>query len=165
MPLKFTLVVGALCATLLGAAWVGRAEEPKAVANRPIPEGPLGDTIRLGRDLVQNTTSHRLTKPYVGNSLNCTSCHLKNGTDPPGGVVHRGRDRLSRLVSTGEERHHARRPHPQLLHAEWQRDSSACWRRSVSLDYGLHHLVIHRPTHTHEPQTPRWSPCRPATEG
>ncbi len=82
MPLKFILVVGGLCATLVGAAWVGRAEEPKAAASRPIPEGPLGDTIRLGRDLVQNTTSHRLTKPYVGNALNCTSCHLKNGTHP-----------------------------------------------------------------------------------
>lgn len=49
---------------------------------RVIPAGPLGDVIRLGQDLVENTTSHPLSRPFVGNSLNCTSCHLKNGTDP-----------------------------------------------------------------------------------
>jgi len=48
----------------------------------PIPEGPLGDTIRLGRDLVNQTSRHPLTRPYIGNSLNCTSCHLEAGTDP-----------------------------------------------------------------------------------
>jgi len=66
-----------------GLSWNGRAEERKSPAiPRLIPEGPLGETIRLGRELVEKTTSHKLTKPYVGNALNCTSCHLKNGTDP-----------------------------------------------------------------------------------
>lgn len=45
-----------------------------------IPAGPLGDAIRLGRELVQNTATHPLTRAYVGNSLSCTSCHLDNGT-------------------------------------------------------------------------------------
>lgn len=48
----------------------------------PIPDGPMGDVIRLGRDLVSDTVNHPLTKPYVRNSLNCTSCHLENGTHP-----------------------------------------------------------------------------------
>jgi len=48
---------------------------------RPLPEGPLGETVRLGQELVEKTAGHQLTKPYVGNALNCTSCHLKNGTD------------------------------------------------------------------------------------
>ena len=83
MSFKCVLVIGGLCAAFVAVACVGRAEEQKAApAIRPIPDGPLGDTIRLGRDLVQNTTSHRLTKPYVGNALNCTSCHLNNGTHP-----------------------------------------------------------------------------------
>jgi thiosulfate dehydrogenase len=51
-------------------------------APREIPAGPLGDTIRLGRTLVEQTATHELTKAHVGNALNCTSCHLKNGTDP-----------------------------------------------------------------------------------
>lgn len=46
-----------------------------------IPEGELGEVIRLGRTLVEETTTHPLTKHYVGNSLNCTSCHLRNGLD------------------------------------------------------------------------------------
>ena len=46
-----------------------------------IPEGDLGEVIRLGRSLVEETTTHPLTKYYVGNSLNCKSCHLRNGLD------------------------------------------------------------------------------------
>jgi thiosulfate dehydrogenase len=47
-----------------------------------IPDGPMGDVIRLGRELVEDTVHHPLTKSYVRNSLNCTSCHLENGTHP-----------------------------------------------------------------------------------
>lgn len=47
-----------------------------------IPAGPMGDVIRLGRELVSDTANHPLTKRSVGNSLNCTSCHLDNGTHP-----------------------------------------------------------------------------------
>lgn len=55
--------------------------EPSALT-RKLPEGPLGETIKLGEELVEKTTTHTLTKAHVGNALNCTSCHLKNGTDP-----------------------------------------------------------------------------------
>lgn len=68
-------------AVLLGLVWLGN-DVSRATDATPLPEGPLGATIALGRELVEKTTSHPLTKPYVGNSLNCTSCHLKNGTDP-----------------------------------------------------------------------------------
>lgn len=57
-----------------------QAEPPSAA--RALPAGPLGETIRLGQELVERTTTHPLSKPYSGNALNCTSCHLKNGTDP-----------------------------------------------------------------------------------
>lgn len=79
MKSLFTVCVVGLAGTFLPGV---RAEEPKKFATvREIPAGPLGDTIRLGRDLVERTAEHRLSKPYVGNALNCTSCHLKNGTD------------------------------------------------------------------------------------
>ena len=45
-------------------------------------ENPLLETIELGRLLVEQTATHPLTEPYVGASLNCTSCHLDNGTHP-----------------------------------------------------------------------------------
>lgn len=47
-----------------------------------LPSGPLGKMIQLGRDLVENTATHPLSQSFVGNALNCTSCHLQNGTDP-----------------------------------------------------------------------------------
>lgn len=83
MKRMILLVICGLFGSCCGLSWVGQAEDQKSPdIQPPIPEGPLGETIRLGQELVEKTTSHRLTKPYVGNSLNCTSCHLKNGTDP-----------------------------------------------------------------------------------
>ena len=46
------------------------------------PPGPLGEAVRLGKKLVNETSLHPLTKPYVGNQLNCTSCHLDAGQHP-----------------------------------------------------------------------------------
>lgn len=64
---------------LSGLTGVAHAADQLPHVSRPVPDGPLGDSIQLGRDLVENTTSHSLSKPYTGNALNCTSCHLKNG--------------------------------------------------------------------------------------
>ncbi|WP_315852235.1 c-type cytochrome [Rosistilla carotiformis] len=47
-----------------------------------LPAGELGRVIELGRDIVRNTSTHPLSKPYVGNALNCTSCHLEDGQHP-----------------------------------------------------------------------------------
>lgn len=74
-----------ICALLLGLGGLfgdAQAEDQTfSTISSQIPDGPLGDSIRLGRELVEKTTSHPLSKPYTGNALNCTSCHLKNGTD------------------------------------------------------------------------------------
>ena len=43
------------------------------------PPGKLGDVVRLGEVLVKETNDHPLTKSFVGNSLQCTSCHLDAG--------------------------------------------------------------------------------------
>lgn len=83
MKIRLSLAVCGLFAVFSSLTWSGRAEDVGAVAvPAEIPAGPLGDTIRLGRDLVENTVQHPLTKPYVGSALTCTACHLKNGTDP-----------------------------------------------------------------------------------
>ncbi|MEZ6079189.1 MAG: hypothetical protein R3C56_27020 [Pirellulaceae bacterium] len=42
----------------------------------------MGRVIELGREIVEHTQDHPLSKPYVGNSLNCTSCHLDAGRHP-----------------------------------------------------------------------------------
>ncbi|MCG6551657.1 MAG: c-type cytochrome [Candidatus Magnetominusculus sp. LBB02] len=49
--------------------------------DRPLPVGKLGEVVALGRDVSFNTATHPLAKQYAVNALNCSSCHLKNGTD------------------------------------------------------------------------------------
>jgi thiosulfate dehydrogenase len=44
------------------------------------PPGELGEVVRLGEEIVQSTSTHPLSRPFVGNQLNCTSCHLDAGT-------------------------------------------------------------------------------------
>lgn len=78
--------IAAICAASLllwgwrHGGWAAETAEPAEAP--PLPAGPLGEAIRLGRELVENTSRHPLSRPYVGNALNCRSCHLKNGTDP-----------------------------------------------------------------------------------
>ena len=45
-----------------------------------IPGTQLGEQIRLGYKIVVNTQEY--AQPYVGNRLNCTSCHLDAGLNP-----------------------------------------------------------------------------------
>jgi len=42
-----------------------------------IPNSPLGDIIRFGKDVFVDT--QRYAKRYVGNGLNCVNCHLDAG--------------------------------------------------------------------------------------
>lgn len=91
-------VVVAVCVTAIGVAGPfqdrRRQTSPRGSATRPqvsnaepvvtsseqYPPGPLGDVVRLGETLVRETHAHPLTRPFVGNRLNCTSCHLDAGT-------------------------------------------------------------------------------------
>src|SRR5262245_8595981 len=43
-----------------------------------IPAGPLGDAIRYGKNVLTQTQVY--ARAYVGNGLNCSSCHLNGGT-------------------------------------------------------------------------------------
>jgi len=51
-------------------------------SNTPLPPGELGKVVSLGREIVENTNEHSLSKPFVNNALTCSSCHLDAGTDP-----------------------------------------------------------------------------------
>ena len=82
-------------------AWV--APDPAT-----IPEGPLGDSIRLGMRIFNNTPKY--AEKYVGNKLSCTHCHIDGGTVSQGmpmiglpGIFPMYRDR-EKTVITFEER-------------------------------------------------------------
>lgn len=71
-------------AVLLCVVSIVRAEE-KLTPPNDYPAGPLGEVVRLGETLVMETKDHPLSKPFVGNQLNCTSCHLDGGKHPAAG--------------------------------------------------------------------------------
>lgn len=48
----------------------------------PIPDGPLGESIRRGQAILQSTRDS--LAEHVGNDLNCNSCHLDQGLRPNG---------------------------------------------------------------------------------
>ncbi|MGH8618908.1 MAG: c-type cytochrome [Burkholderiales bacterium] len=50
----------------------------KPPAESAMPDGPLGELVRLGRTIVVDTQRSSV-KPYLGNGLNCVSCHLDAG--------------------------------------------------------------------------------------
>lgn len=74
-------------------AWIGwvvlslgvvAAEPPKPVQvplkapqDATIPQGPVGEAIRLGQKIFTNTPLH--APKYSGNALSCSSCHLDAG--------------------------------------------------------------------------------------
>jgi len=43
-----------------------------------IPAGPLGDSIRLGMQVFNDTPKY--AEKYVGNKMSCTHCHIDGGT-------------------------------------------------------------------------------------
>ncbi len=53
-------------------------------APKEYPKGKLGEMVKLGEDILNNTNTHPLTKDLVGNSLQCKSCHLKGSDAKPG---------------------------------------------------------------------------------
>ena len=56
-----------------------------APAESTIPAGPLGEAVRLGRNIFNDP--QRYAKTYAGNGLTCSNCHLDGGTQPWGGPL------------------------------------------------------------------------------
>src|SRR5215510_5434237 len=44
---------------------------------KTIPDGPMGEAVRYGKRIL--TQTQRYARSYVGNGLNCSSCHLNAG--------------------------------------------------------------------------------------
>ena len=76
MTHKIVPTLALLVACLTGLCTAAEAGPAEPAAN------PLAETVALGRLLVEQTATHPLTRDYVGAALNCTSCHLDNGTHP-----------------------------------------------------------------------------------
>jgi len=92
--MKTSLIVKAALGSIFGLALMisntgivsaqeNKTDKPLAVpVPTELPAGELGKIVALGRDIVNNTNTHPLSRQYVGNSLKCTSCHLEAGTNP-----------------------------------------------------------------------------------
>lgn len=63
---------------LAAAADATKAWPFKVPDETSIPAGAMGEAIALGRKVVTQTQTY--AKAYVGNGLNCSSCHLTGGT-------------------------------------------------------------------------------------
>jgi thiosulfate dehydrogenase len=83
---RFPCPLGVLFAGLAAASFGGfgvTAEETAPPSPpRELPPGELGRVVALGKEIVENTGAHPLSKPFVRNALTCNSCHLDAGTDP-----------------------------------------------------------------------------------
>ncbi|WP_158880942.1 c-type cytochrome [Rhodanobacter sp. L36] len=67
-------------ASVVPAASIAKTDAAPAFAppsEKKIPDGPLGDVIRRGRDIFIDTPAR--AKAYVGNGLSCSNCHLDAG--------------------------------------------------------------------------------------
>jgi thiosulfate dehydrogenase len=77
--------IGCALVLLASLSLAQAADAPKKAPFNPpadsgIPAGPMGDAIRYGEKVLNQTQVH--AKQYVGNGLNCTSCHLNGGKTP-----------------------------------------------------------------------------------
>jgi thiosulfate dehydrogenase len=76
--LRFSLLACGL-AVASGSALAADPAVPLRVPPAPsIPSGPLGADVRRGEALFNTTQA--TARAYVGNGLQCTSCHLQGGT-------------------------------------------------------------------------------------
>lgn len=73
-----TLLIAAIASFSLYAQGM---QIPEGIPDTPTeyPDGMVGEMVKLGEDIMNNTNTHPLTKDYVGNDLTCTNCHLQAG--------------------------------------------------------------------------------------
>jgi thiosulfate dehydrogenase len=70
-------------ATLAALSTCARAAPPSN-----LPQGPFGEAVQRGYDMIIDTQSNAEAKAYVGNALNCSSCHRDGGTtETPGNFL------------------------------------------------------------------------------
>lgn len=73
-------IAAALTSILLTPGIIWALDKPNVPdAPTQYPPGELGRMVKLGEDIINNTDTHPLTKEFVGNKLQCKSCHLEGG--------------------------------------------------------------------------------------
>ena len=73
-----TLAIVLLGAPIAEAPPAGRhPPQLRAPSERTIPAGPVGEAVRYGKRVL--TQTQVFASAYVGNGLNCSSCHLEAG--------------------------------------------------------------------------------------
>lgn len=77
LPRCFPWASGILLAVT--APWLLATEPIQELIPPKYPPGQLGAIVKLGEAIVRDTANHPMSKPFVGNSLKCTSCHLDAG--------------------------------------------------------------------------------------
>jgi thiosulfate dehydrogenase len=78
-----------MCKAMLACVMLAAASTC-ALAAPPtnLPPGRFGEDVQRGYDMIVTTQSNAEAKAYVGNSLNCSSCHRDGGTtDTPGNFL------------------------------------------------------------------------------
>ena len=75
---KLITLVG--ISALIGTISSFALERPKVPdAPKGYPPGELGRIVKLGEEIINKTNTHPMTKDFVGNKLQCKSCHLQGG--------------------------------------------------------------------------------------
>lgn len=75
------LLLGLSVLTVSGLFAVADDAAPSS-APQELPPGDLGKVVALGKEIVEKTGDHPLSKPFVRNALTCSSCHLDAGANP-----------------------------------------------------------------------------------
>jgi thiosulfate dehydrogenase len=84
MPRRLKHFQSTFAASLLFMAGLtASAQEP---VSKEQVDDKLAEVVKLGESIVENTMTHPMSKGYVGNALNCTSCHLDNGRHEKAGT-------------------------------------------------------------------------------
>lgn len=73
-----------LSAVLLLGGGLYAANAVPTSAPKSYPAGEVGRMVKLGEAIMNETDTHPLTKPYVGNKLKCKNCHLQGSDGKPG---------------------------------------------------------------------------------
>lgn len=80
------MTVGATLLITLILATPPAPDEKLSVPSK-LPPDELGEIVKLGKKLFEETGTHPLTRVYVGNALSCASCHPGAGASDHGSTL------------------------------------------------------------------------------
>ena len=85
--IAFALALAAVALTAACSSSTATGAKPSAVLYDPsaLPSGPVGDTIKLGHDIMADT--HKYLPHNVVADMSCAACHLGVGTVKRGGSL------------------------------------------------------------------------------